>query len=243
MSTALSQALEYGEQIWIFPLGKCSPSDDPDKQSAYLYAFRDLAKQFVASARRIGDATLSEMLSKIDTSPDYITEAYDLWAELKGTIDYLREAAQVPNYEADATNNGTFLSADILDALRAARSKTFDTAKLVRYCEELNDAYGRANYISCALLVRAVMNHVPPVFGVQTFSEIVAGAGRSVKAVLTTLNDQARPIADLHSHLQMRKAEPLPTKYQIEPQKASFEILIQEILVKIGDDSAVPECK
>jgi hypothetical protein len=102
-------------------------------------------------------------------------------------------------------------------------------------CEELNDAYGRANYISAALLLRAIINHVPPVFGVESFSEVVAQSSRSIKAILRRLNEDARPIADLHTHLLMRRNEQLPTKHQLEPYKGGFEVLIQEVIVKITE--------
>ena len=76
------------------------------------------------------------------------------------------------------------------------------------------------------------MNHIPPIFGFEKFSQVVASSGKSVKAVLSHLQDQARPIADLHTHILIRSKEQLPSKHQIEPYKASFEILIQEIIVK-----------
>jgi hypothetical protein len=104
-------------------------------------------------------------------------------------------------------------------------------------CEELNDAYARGNFISSALLLRAIMNHVPPVFGTATFSEVVAQAGRSVKAILARLNEEARPIADLHTHFLMRGTEHLPTKNQLEPYKAGFEVLMQEVLVSLSSDA------
>ena len=100
-------------------------------------------------------------------------------------------------------------------------------------CEELNDAYARANYISAVLLLRAIINHVPSIFDVETFSAVVAQSGRSVKSVLSRLNEDARPIADLHTHVLMQRTEHLPTKNQIEPYKASFEVLIYEILSRL----------
>ena len=109
---ALSKAIKFADEIEAFPLGNCGPSDDPDKQTAYLYGFRDLAKRFIAAAKRIGDPDLSEQLSNLDTSPEFITEAYDLRAELFGIIDYLREAAENPKYQEEARNNSAFLNAD-----------------------------------------------------------------------------------------------------------------------------------
>jgi len=102
----------------------------------------------------------------------------------------------------------------------------------------LNDAYVRGNYISSALLLRTIINHVPSAFGSRTFSEVVANSGRSVKAILARLDDEARPIADLHTHFLMCATEHLPTKNQIEPYKAGFEILIQQVLVRLSSDDA-----
>jgi hypothetical protein len=82
------------------------------------------------------------------------------------------------------------------------------------------------------LLIRAVMNHVAPIFGEQTFAGVVASSGKSVKAILSRLEDGARPIADLHTHMHIRQRESLPSKNQIEPYKASFEILVQEIVAR-----------
>jgi hypothetical protein len=106
---------------------------------------------------------------------------------------------------------------------------------LVRICEELNDAYARANYISAALLLRATINHVPTAFGVEMFGEVVAQSSRSIKAILGRLNEDARPIADLHTHLLMRRNDQLPSKNQLEPYKAAFELLIQEVIVKLSE--------
>ncbi|MBZ5683241.1 MAG: hypothetical protein LAO24_24390 [Acidobacteriia bacterium] len=232
MPSTLSRALELADQIEEFQLGHCSPSDDPDKQTAYLYAFRDIAKRFLATAKRIGDPDLSELITGMNSSPEFIEEAYDLKANLLGVIDYLREVAGNPDYERGVTVNSAFLDQGIISQLKSVKSSAFDLAKLIRFCEELNDSYRRANYLACALLIRAVMNHVPPIFGVQTFGQVVSGSGRSVKAILGRLEDEARPIADLHTHMLIRSREPLTSKHQVEPYKASFEILIQEILAR-----------
>ena len=236
MSSALSKAIKLADEIEAFPLGHCGPSDDPDKQIAYLYGFRDLVKRFVAAAKRIGDPYLSEQLGILNTTPESIVEAYDLRSDLFGIIDYLREAAENPKYQEEARNDSAFLNSDVLLELKTISSEKYDTKKLVAFCEELNDSYGRGNYLSCVLLLRAVMNHIPPIFGYNSFSQVVANSGRSVKSVLSHLEDQARPIADLHTHMLIRKKEQLPSKHQIEPYKPSFEILIQEVIAKLHDE-------
>ncbi|MCG8696967.1 MAG: phospholipase D-like domain-containing protein [Bacteroidales bacterium] len=83
MSSLIDRINNLTEEVEKFPLGKCSPSDDFDMQTAYLYSFKDLAKRFVASLKLLGDTRLLNMLESIDLNPEYITEAYDLKADLQ----------------------------------------------------------------------------------------------------------------------------------------------------------------
>lgn len=107
MSKLLDRIKMLSEEVANFPLGNCSPSDDPDMQSACLYSFKDLAKRFVASLKRLDDLRLTKILESIDLNPDHITEAYDLKAELQTVIDYisdkdnLRERVSISHIEAN----------------------------------------------------------------------------------------------------------------------------------------------
>lgn len=233
MPTALERALQLAGAIEEFPLGKCNPSDDLDMQWAYLTDFIDLVRPFIAAVKRVGDPDASEMLAPFEASPDHISYAYEYKANLQGVIDYLREATSDASYAGSVRANSFFVDEGTLRELRSTSSAEFDLRKLVRFCEELNDAYSRANYLSSVLLIRAVMNHVPPVFACRTFGEVTAQASKSLKAVFERLEDSARPIADLHTHALIRKKESLPTKHQVEPYKAGFELLIQEVIVRV----------
>ena len=57
--------------------------------------------------------------------------------------------------------------------------------------------------------------------------------------MLARLEDEARPIADLHTHMAIRSKESIPTKYQVEPYKAAFGVLMQEVLAR----SSIREAK
>jgi hypothetical protein len=106
---------------------------------------------------------------------------------------------------------------DELRALRANRP-ALDVAKLIRLCEELNAAWSSGSYFAVAMLCRAVMDHVPPAFGVTTFAEVannVASAERSFKNSMEYLQKGAREISNLHLHVPMRKSESLPNATQV----------------------------
>ena len=235
MSTAaLALATRLADEIDQYPLGRCGPSDDPDMQYAYAAGFYDIASRFVAAIKRVGDPDLSEMVASLDMSSSaFIADAHELRRNLFVVIDALKECAEDPSYASTAAANGAFLDNDVLLKLKAVENPRLDPRKLVKMCEELNDAYARANYISAVLLLRAIINHVPPIFGAETFSAVVAQSGRSVRSILSRLNEDARPIADLHTHVLMQRTEHLPTRNQIEPYKASFEVLIHEVLSRL----------
>jgi hypothetical protein len=228
----LRLVLRLADELMAFKLGHCGPSDDPDKQTAYLAGFNDIAIRFIAAGRRLGDPELTEMLDAAADQPEHIVEAYTQRANLIAAIEYLKQAAEQPSYENDLALNTAFVAPELLAELRAFRPAKFDFKKLIAFCEELNDAYRRGAYLSTALLIRAVMNHVPPVFGHTTFAAVVAQAGRSIKPMLERLESEARPIADLHTHILIREHESLPTKNQVEPFKGAFELLLHEVLAR-----------
>ncbi|MEN8253729.1 MAG: hypothetical protein ABFQ62_05140 [Patescibacteria group bacterium] len=151
-------------------------------------------------------------------------------------LDNLKHEPKISNNKIDSSENGEFLDKNTLLELKSIKSEKFDTKKLLKFCEELNDSYSRENYLSCTLLIRAVLNHIPPIFGHTSFSQVVAHSGKSIKKVLSQLGQSSRPIADLHTHILIRKKEQLPSKHQIEPYKPSFEILIQEIINTLSID-------
>lgn len=91
MSVLIERVLSLAKEIESFPLSECSPSDDPDMQTAYLYSFRDLTTRFIFSARRIKDEELEKSLSYINFDPEYITDAYTLKAELVGIMDLIED--------------------------------------------------------------------------------------------------------------------------------------------------------
>lgn len=110
MTAALSLAIQLADEVETFPLGNCGPSDDSDMQYAYVAGFRDIAKRFVGAVKRIGDPDLSSLVAGLNTSPEWITDAHELRAELFVAIDALKEAAEDPDYSANVTSNAAFLN-------------------------------------------------------------------------------------------------------------------------------------
>jgi len=48
--------------------------------------------------------------------------------------------------------------------------------------------------------MRNVLNHVPPVFGCDTFEQVLANVGKSLKESFNHLENGLRKVADFHAH-------------------------------------------
>lgn len=97
MSSLISRIKKLKSELQQYPIGNCSPSDDPDKQTAYIYAFREVVKRFILSAKRLDNQELLDLISKLDPEPESIIEAYDLKAEMTGVFDLIDDIINEPN--------------------------------------------------------------------------------------------------------------------------------------------------
>jgi hypothetical protein len=94
----------------------------------------------------------------------------------------------------------------LIARLEGLKSSTYDVGALVRMCEEINSSYAHGNVLAAALLMRTVLNHVPPVFGFDTFSQVLANVGKSLKDSFDHLENGLRKIADFHTHRKIAQS-------------------------------------
>lgn len=115
--------------------------------------------------------------------------------------------------------------------LRRLESPSYDLRKLIAFCEELNQCYRSQCYHAVAALTRSVIDHVPPVFGYRTFSEVVNNYGgtQSFKDCVRRLHEAARKIADTHLHTPIRDSEVLPTRVQVNFSN-EIDVLLGEVI-------------
>jgi hypothetical protein len=124
-----------------------------------------------------------------------------------------------------------YVSPQRISELNALVSDEFDLARLVRLLEELNLCYGNSCFMSCAMLVRAITDHIPPIFAKSSFREVASShGGRSFKESMEYLDRGLRKIADSQLHSQIRHRESLPTAQQIH-FSPMLDVLLGEIIV------------
>ncbi|MHC2995421.1 MAG: hypothetical protein IBV53_07980 [Candidatus Atribacteria bacterium] len=102
--------------------------------------------------------------------------------------------------------------------------------KLIEMCEELNKCYSDKCFLAVAMLLRSILNHVPPIFGKQKFIEVTNNyKGKSFMKSMKRLQENSRDIADRFLHNIIRKSETLPKATQIDFRN-DLDVLLEEIV-------------
>jgi hypothetical protein len=194
----------------------CGPSDDPDEQTSVIESYRHILIHIKVPSKGVVSTETQAMLD--EQEPLKIESIYDVYSS-KAYLDAISSdiASDLENTEMSETGSRTpVISPVLIKALREAKPNSFDASRLAEYCREINSGFAHGNLISCILLMRAVLNHVPPVFGHTDFSQVVANVGRSLKDSFEHLDESLRKIGDLYTHQHIRKKDHLPTPGQVE---------------------------
>jgi hypothetical protein len=88
----------------------------------------------------------------------------------------------------------------------------------------------QGGHLTTGILVRAIIDHVAPIFGFSTFPEVANHykGTKSFKSAMQRLNDSLRNLADSYLHVQIRKVESLPTFNQVD-FRAELDALLSEV--------------
>jgi hypothetical protein len=143
-----------------------------------------------------------------------------------------KEAIQSTENKNIEINSLEYVNTDRVNALRKIESPDYDLARLIRLCEEINIAYKNQCYMSVSMLLRSIVDHIPPIFGKSTFTEVVGGHGnKSFKESMTHLDKGLRKIADsyLHSHIRRRESLPMAQQVHFSPM---LDLLLAEVITK-----------
>ena len=123
-----------------------------------------------------------------------------------------------------------YVAEERIEELAEIQSDRFSSIKLICLLRELNSAYNNDCHYSVGILVRAVIDHVPPIFGFTTFQELANNyqGPKSFKLGMKRLNDSLRNLADSYLHVQIRNIESLPTMNQVD-FRAELDALLSEV--------------
>lgn len=134
--------------------------------------------------------------------------------------------------------SNSYVALSRIEELKKSSFPSFDLSKLIRLCEELNIAYENDCFLSIPMILRTILNHIPPIFGYSKFTEVANNYGgkndkRSLKKSIKNLDNSLKNIADIHLHQQINKKEALPNFNQIN-FIADLDLLLSEIITLSG---------
>ena len=165
------------------------------------------------------------------TSPSYasVEEAVEV---VRGAVREIRRKRVRP--AASPPGVKPYVDPDRINALQALQDGSWDFTRLVELCREINVSAAHRCHMSTAMLLRTILNHVPPVLGFDTFAEVANSyggpkAGRSFKAGMQRLETSLRNVADMHLHIPIRPSEDVPTAVQVE-FAAELDVLLGEVI-------------
>lgn len=141
-----------------------------------------------------------------------------------------RRAANPPQQLPGVIPAPPYVSLPRIEELRAISSTAWDLKRLIRLCEEINSSFAGGNLLATGMLLRAVADHVPPIFGAKTFNEYASSiVGRSHKATMEHLQHSLRNIADSFLHDPIRSKEVLPTESRVDFRQ-DLDVLLGEVV-------------
>lgn len=123
-----------------------------------------------------------------------------------------------------------YVASSRIDTLRAIDCREFDCTRLLCLCEELNDCAASSNAHAVIFLTRAILDHVPPVFGFESFAQVASNyqGGKSLRRSLERLENQSRHVADRLLHMPIRHKELAPLMEEVS-FSAELECVLAEL--------------
>ena len=148
------------------------------------------------------------------------------------TDEFLGDAefGKTKKVNVNISSTNCFINPKRIEELKQLSNEKFDFKRLIQLCIEINDNYSRNNYLSVAMLGRSIINHIPPLFGFETFNEVANNYGsKSFKGIMNHLNITMRGMADSFLHDTIRKKENIPNETQVNFSQ-DIDVLLSEII-------------
>ncbi len=131
-------------------------------------------------------------------------------------------------------NENCLISKEMIDKFRLKQHPKLKYSRLVVLLGEINSSWNNGNYNAVALLIRTVMNHIPPALGCKSFEAVANNykCDRSVKSALDNLQKSAKNLFDIIAHEQIYKKEPRNISGEDVNCRQSLKLLLDEIISK-----------
>jgi len=166
-------------------------------------------------------------------SPPTIESAFSIMiSQLRMAIEELKSDIEFARGDAiTGTESGRYIDETRIKELKDLPKKGLDLTRLVRILKEINLCSQHQCFMATISLVRALIDHVPPIFGCKNFPEVANNyrGSKSFNESMQHLEKSSRKIADQYLHCQIRRTEILPNKTQVN-FSPEVDLLLAEIV-------------
>ncbi len=133
--------------------------------------------------------------------------------------------------EANRKLEEEFVSSTRIAELKSISSTNYDLSKLINLCNEINICYANDCLFATAMLSRALLDHIPPLFGFGNFDQMANNYswGKSKQAVINHLNNSSREISNNLIHTMVSQKTDIPTRTRVNCSDG-IDIVLAEIV-------------
>lgn len=213
----------------------CSPSDDLDEITAVTSGYHYLVTQFKRLAGDILPPPAAKRLDELKVEVNDVYSAYEARAELEALFPDIEDALESMEEDIPGFHNKWIVALPLILRLEELSLGNANLTSLVLMCKEINSSYKHGNLLAAILLMRTVLNHVPPIFGYDTFEQVAANARKSLKDNFEHLEKGVRKVADFHAHRRLSDGDFYPSIEQIEPFKPQFDLLLRQVIERASN--------
>jgi hypothetical protein len=167
-------------------------------------------------------------------NPPSLEELQEAIEIVEGGINHVRRK-QTRTPPPTVSQKRPYVDPSRIAELQALIRPKWDPRRLIRMLQELNLGNANGMDMATAMLVRAITDHVPPIFGKTKFADVAAqhaaGSidGRSFKGAMSHLTDSMKHVADGILHVHIRRTETLPSSTQVNFSQ-SLDVLLGEVV-------------
>lgn len=214
-----------GEKFTQFPLVSLSDLLGIDNREIYRHVSSLEREYYIRYEVCDGGQCTSDLTDQGIQLCEDRPELFEKYSVVKASIDETEEKAVLKNVLDE------FVSDQRIEQLRSIKHVEFDLTRLIRLCEELNLSHQNQCYLSIAMILRTIINHIPPVFRLKTFQQVVNNyrGGKSFLELMDRLDGSLRKISDSHLHKTISKKEVLPEFTQVN-FRAELDALLSEVI-------------
>lgn len=216
------------------PFGLFLTSDDQSRFTAQVLEARTIVGEVLGHTSDFAFGITNAMHSGKNTfvGGPSLQGVSDVEALIRGAVRHVERKIRNPAIQTGATTRkAPYVDESRIYQVRALQSDDWDFTKLVQLCVELNAAHQSDSRYATAMLVRAITDHVPPLFQCDNFSELAAkyDESGSVARLMRHLDESLRDFADGFLRDPIRPRETLPSEEQVDFRPA-LDALLAEIV-------------